>query len=53
LQFHDDRFNSLTKEELHRELMFYENWYMNTICVNTRVYIRERMDEINYLINNK
>ncbi|QIW88825.1 hypothetical protein P59_228 [Bacillus phage P59] len=53
MQFRDDRFINLTKEQLYKELMFYENWYMSTICINTRVYIRERLNEINFLINNK
>jgi hypothetical protein len=51
LQYKDDRFNHMNRKELEKSLKFYKDWYNDTICTNTRVYIRERVNEIKNLLN--
>jgi len=49
----DNRFEGLSKKQLDKELSFYKHWYTQTICRNTRAYIRSRIQELEQLIIQK
>ena len=49
----DSRFEGLSKKQLEKELSFYQHWYTQTICKNTRLYITSCIQELEKLKEEK